>query len=472
MTKIEALLERIIARVNINLRKPEFDVGPYVRGVVPFEQYNKFYAFYGLTTTHPLLFHFSDSSLAGSYFLGKCIVKRSILYKTDVRGDELKEKGEIFRSQGFEIPLDDDEIIRIKDSYLIKTLVHSNSHDPENPEEFVIQNTISMPYANIHGSPAEGSFFGPFSTVDLTKSHNSVVGDYSYVQVGELIHSVVEPGRVWINIPNVCDFNYQYPRETLDRYVRSRVGRNPDGVFMDFVEARKEAFQPIYDTFYIGDVCDLPRGSHLSQYAMIKGSSIGDNVLIAQRAYVEDSYLGRGANAQENCYIINSRLEGNNVTAHGGKVINAHLDKMTFTGFNSFLRGGDGTPLKIGAESIVAPHTIIDLEEALEVPPRHLVWGLIRNKKDLATNSIALEALTRLNGDYELGAMRFQGDGGQFASAFKNRIEHILEANGAYFDGEQKIGHAQKKQHISFNTIQPYAVGEQIGIYPTINITP
>ena len=389
-----------------------------------------------------------------------------------MRGDELKEKGEIFRGEDFEIQIHDDEIIRISDSFLIKTLVHSNSHDPENPEEFVIQNTISMPYANIHGSPAEGSFLGPFSTLDLTKSHNSVLGDFSYVQVGELIHSMVEPGRVWINNPDVFDFSYQYPRETLDWYVKSQPGRNPSGIFMDFVEARKEAFQPVYDTFYIGDVCDLPRGSHLSQYALIKDSSVGDNVLIAQRAYVESSYLGAGANAQENCYIINSRLEGKNVTAHGGKIINAIMEPKAFTGFNSFLRGGEHTPLRVGAESIVVPHTIIDLEESLEIPPRHVVWGIIRNKKDLATNMIALDDLMKVNGDHSMGAMRFQGDGARFVRSFQNRIEHILEANGAYFDGEQKIGHAQKKQHISFNTIQPYAVGELEGIFPTIHITP
>ena len=175
MKELEDLINRIIDRVNVNLIEPAFDVGPYVRTVIPLEQFVRFYAFYGLTCHHPLHFHFNHSNVAGSYFLGKCTVDHSVLYKTDVRGDELKGKGDTFKHQGLKIPLHDDEVIRIKDSYLIKNLVHSNSHDPESPEEFVIKNTVSMHYANIHGSPMEGAFLGPFSTVDLTTVHDCIV---------------------------------------------------------------------------------------------------------------------------------------------------------------------------------------------------------------------------------------------------------------------------------------------------------
>jgi hypothetical protein len=38
-----------------------------------------------------------------------------------------------------------------------------------------------------------------------------------------------------------------------------------------------------------------------------------------------------------------------------------------------------------------------------------------------------------------------------FVKGFQHRIEHILEANGAYFDGMSKKGHAQSSQNISYN---------------------
>ena len=57
-------------------------------------------------------------------------------------------------------------------------------------------------------------------------------------------------------------------------------------------------------------------------------------------------------------------------------------------------------------------------------------------------------------------------------TAFRERIHHILEANGAFYDGMKNKGHAQKNQNISFNTIQPYLEGELKGVYPTIIIRP
>jgi hypothetical protein len=68
--------------------------------------------------------------------------------------------------------------------------------------------------------------------------------------------------------------------------------------------------------------------------------------------------------------------------------------------------------------------------------------------------------------------MEFCGSGETFVAAFKQRIDHILEANGAYFDGRKNKGHAQKGQNIAYNIIQPYRVGAQKGIYPTIDIQP
>lgn len=473
MKHLEKLIDRIIDRVNINLRYPTFDVGPYLRELIPLNQFVKFYAFYGLTLHHPLHFHFNHSSLAGSYFLGKCLVDFSVLYKSDIRGDELKRKGDVLKCQGLEIPLHEDEIIRIKDSYLIKSLVHSNSHDPECPEEFVIQNTVSMHYANIHGSPVEGSFIGPFATVDLTTLHSCVVGPFSYVQTGELNHEMVEDGQIRIRAQDGSfKFSYGYRTDILERYIHMEPGGVPRGIFIDFLEQRKKDFEGIYAIAPTKPNIAVPHGAFVNMYSTIKGEThIGENVLVAQRAYLEDSILGKGSNAQENCYIIRSTLEGHNITAHGGKIIHAQLGQKVFVGFNSFLRGRPELPLKVGRDTIVMPHTIIDLEEPLEIPSNRMVWGYIRDSKSLEQHSISLDELSHVQGELQKGALIFQGSGKAFIHAFQHRIEHILEANGAYFDGKEKRGHAQKAQHISFNIIQPYSAGTVKGLYPTIDIT-
>ena len=473
MQKLQELLERIVQRVNVNLREPMFDVGPYVRGLVPWERLIKFYAFYGITPHHPLDLHFTRSNLAGSYFLGRCHVSDSILYKSDIRGDELKRKGDVFAYQGFEIPLHDDETIRIKDSYLIKTLVHSHCHDPENLEDFIIQNTVAAHYANIHGSDVEGCYLGPFSTVDRTTLHDCVIGEYVYVQVRELSHRQVPAGTVWVGGGDRFDFSYRHDPRTLARYIRFEAGSPPEGVFMAFVDERKGAFQRVFDVVNLESPFPIAEGASLNRYAVIKPrTQIGRNVLIAQRAFVENTWMGNGANAQENCYILHSRLNGNNVTAHGAKIVHAELEDKVFVGFNAFLRGTAEAPLFIGRQSIVMPHTIVDLTEPVRIGPEHLVWGCIRNQKDVTENSLPLAELSAVSGALERGAMRFRGDGKLFVDAFRHRIEHILEANGAYCDGQTQRGHAQQSQGISYNLIQPYSEGERKGLYPTIDIHP
>jgi carbonic anhydrase/acetyltransferase-like protein (isoleucine patch superfamily) len=215
-------------------------------------------------------------------------------------------------------------------------------------------------------------------------------------------------------------------------------------------------------------------GSYLSDFAVIRGEcSIGPNVLVAQRAFLENAELEKGANAQENCYIIDSKLEEMDITAHGGKVIKAHLGPRVFTGFNSLVRGGEKAPLKVGAETIIMPHTIIDLVEPLEIPARSLVWGFIQNQADLKHNSISLDQLTEADYGLEKGGMRFTGKGSSFVSAFEHRLHHILEANGAFYDGlDETRGHAQMSQKITYNVLQPYAAGELIGMHPSIAIKP
>jgi len=473
MQELEKLLDRVIQRININLRELDYDVGPFIKNLVPLNQMVKFYAFYGVTPHHSLDFVFRHSSLAGSYFLGKIRTRNSILYKSDIRGDELKHRGDVFHYQKFEIPITRDEGIDIEDSYLVKTLVHNFSHDPETLEKFFIRDTVSSHYANIHGSPCDGSFLGPFATVDLTTTNDCVIGTYSYVQAGEIGHLNIGPGTVWVRSPGEFNFLYHHPPSKLNPYINFGADRPPQGLFIDFVEDRKEDFKRVFDVVNLDTPVSVPNNTSLDRFAVIKPKThINENVLVSQRAYLQNAWLGKGANAQENCYIINSRLEGFNVSAHGAKIIETDLGKNIFVGFNSFLRGRARSRLTVGDESIIMPHTIIDINKPLTIPPGHLVWGLITNSADLNRNSMALKDFSKIDGGRVHGNLSFEGRGASFVSAFRDRIHHILEANGAFFDGTDNPGHAQKNQNISFNTIQPYTDGELEGLFPTINIQP
>jgi hypothetical protein len=147
--------------------------------------------------------------------------------------------------------VDQDEEIRIDDSFLIKTLVHNFSHDPETLETFFIRDTVSTHYANIHGSPSDGCYLGPFSTVDLTTMRDCVIGAYSYVQAGEISHlkSIREPSGSASRV--ISTFMYRYPISQLNNYIYFAGGSPPQGVFMDFVEDRKEAFQRVFNVVNI-----------------------------------------------------------------------------------------------------------------------------------------------------------------------------------------------------------------------------
>ena len=475
MNALEKLFIRIVQRVNINLRELEFDAKPFVWDLIPKEQMTKFYAFYGISPDHPLNLQFNNSGLAGSYFLGQCQVANSLLYKCDIRGDELKKEGDWFQFKNFKIPVSRDEEIEIEDCAFVKTLIHNFSHDPETLEKFFIKDTISTHYANIHGSPSSGCFLGPFATVDLTTMRDCIIGTFSYVQAGEISHLNIDPGTVWVRSPESFNFLYRYPLDKLKNYIFFEAGRQPTGIFMDFVESRKEDFQRVFDVVNIEPFTNVPKSASLDRYAVVNPvTKIGENVLVSQRAYIDNSYLGKGANAQENCFIINSRLEGNNVTAHGAKIIEANMGNNVFVGFNSFLRGQPESRLIIGKGCIVMPHTIIDIREPLTVPPEHIVWGLITNREELETNSIAISDLSKIDSRLSKGNMFFEGKGADFVSAFKNRIHHILEANGAFYNSKDSsgLGHAQKNQNMSFNTIQPYPRGEREGLFPTIKIQP
>jgi carbonic anhydrase/acetyltransferase-like protein (isoleucine patch superfamily) len=474
MQKLERLIERIIDKVNMNLREHAFDVAPLVRTLIPGKQLLKFYGFYGLSPHYPLDFHFHHSNLAGSYLLGRCWVDHSVLYKSDIRGDELKHRGDTYLHEDKLLTIMEDELIRIRDSFLIKTLVHCFSHDPENLEEMPVRNTVAMHFSNIHGSPMYGAYLGPFATVDLTTIHDCVIGDFAYVQTGELRHHVVPPGHVWVCKAGVFEFRYQYPAEILTRYIVHTPGYAPRGLFMVLADQLKDHFQEAFSFVHSNPPKNLPCGASVSPYAVLGGNTeIGENVLVAQRAYLSDARMGSGSNAQENCFIISSDLRGLDITAHGANVIHSHLGQKVFVGFNSFIKGCYAHPLKIGKGSIVMPHTIIDTECGLEIPPDHLVWGYIGAEKDLATQTIPLAKLAEVKDHLRLGEMVFHGDGEAFVSGFQQRIGSILAANGAYFDGRKETrGHAQKGQDISFNIIQPYPKGAYKGLYPTLDIRP
>ncbi|MBU3915514.1 transferase, partial [bacterium] len=325
--------------------------------------------------------------------------------------------------------------------------------------------------------PSRGCFLEPFSTVDVTTMIDCVIGAFSYIQAGEINRLNIKPGTVWVRVANDFNFLYQHPLDQLNEYIHFTKGETPRGVFIDFVSDRKEDFQGVFETVNRKQTIFVPDNASLDRYAVTKSENhINENVLVSQRAFLQNVWMGKGANAQENSIIINSRLERYNVTAHGAKIIEADLGEKVFVGFNSFLRGQpnerSNSRLAVGKGSIIMPHTIIDITDQMSIPDDHLVWGLIRNEKDLSLNSVPIEELEKVETGFSRGNMVFEGNGANFIAAFKNRINHILEANGAFFDGEKNRGHAQKNQNMSFNTIQPYPEGDLEGLYPTIIIQP
>ncbi|MCP4574794.1 MAG: transferase, partial [Deltaproteobacteria bacterium] len=200
-------------------------------------------------------------------------------------------------------------------------------------------------------------------------------------------------------------------------------------------------FERIFNVVNIEPPASVPESSSLNRFSVIKPKThISENVMVAQRAYLQNAWMGKGANAQEQCYIINSRLEGFDITAHGAKIIEADLGKNVFVGFNCFLRGRQDSRLTIGQDSIIMPHTIIDSRKSLTVPAGHLVWGLVTDEKDLEVNSVPINVLSKVKTTLSKGNMIFEGSGDDFVSAFKERIHHILEQNGAFFDGNANRG--------------------------------
>jgi carbonic anhydrase/acetyltransferase-like protein (isoleucine patch superfamily) len=398
-------------------------------------------------------------------------VTDAVLYKSNIRGDELKKTGDRFWFNGLEIPIDRDEFIDIENSFLIKTLVHGHSRDPLSLEQFAITNTVAAHFSNIHAAPISGSFVGPFATVDRTTANDCVVGAFSYIRVGEISHFMSRPGTVWIREPGKYNFLYSYPAKKLHAYIHLDLENRPKGLFIDFLEDRKEAFQDLFNRVDIRPSVQIPQTASLDRFAVIKPRThIGENVLVAQRAFIQNAWLGEGTSVQENCHIINARLEGYNVTAHGAKIVETDLGTNTYVGFNCFLQGRPDSRLTISSENVILPHTIIDVEAPMTIGPGHLLWGLITCPADLERQSLPLKALSEVTTGCTRGAMTFEGSGKAFVGDWRNRILHTLSVNGAFYNGDNVMGHAQKHQNTSFNVIQPYPEGLSAGIYPTITI--
>ena len=125
---------------------------------------------------------------------------------------------------------------------------------------------------------------GPFSTVDLTTMRDCVVGAYSYVQAGEVSHLNIEPGTVWVRLPDEFNFMYRFPSDLLTSYIYFKPGNIPQGIFMDFVEDRKAAFEQVFNIVNFKAPVTVPDSASVDRFAVIKPkTTIGDNVLVAQR---------------------------------------------------------------------------------------------------------------------------------------------------------------------------------------------
>ena len=469
MKQFFLLVERIINRVNASLREHNFSVDAYINAVNDPRKMLEYYAAYAVTSKHPLRLQFKESNIAGSYFLGKCYVHDSVVYKSDLRGDELKRKGDLV-TWDKQLPLTEDESILIRNSFLFRTLIHSHSHNIAMPEEMFVRNSVAAHYSNIHGSTLEGCYLGIFATVDQMSLQSCVIGDFSYLQMGELFHRVIDPGTVWIE-RNGFSFHYTLPPEILRRYVAFDDNHRPCGILFDFVDSKKHDFDRIYDSGKLGKL-RIPASSAVNRFSLIKGKTkIGENVLVSQRAYLDNADMGYGSNAQENTFIVHSKLSGHDITAHGAKIIHSQVGENVFVAFNSFLNGKPEAPISIGTGCIIMPHTIIDSKEAIVIPENHLVWGFIGSRQDMASHSVALDVLSASQG-LEIGGMIFSGDGKLFVDGFRATTHHILEDNGAFYSKGKNRGHAQNHQSSAINIIQPYRIGPRRGLYPAISIEP
>lgn len=470
MKQLNQLIDGISKRVDVNLSEHDFNTDHFVHSLADPDKFTEHCASYEATSQIPHLLNFHQCNIAGSYFLGKCRVDKSVVYKSDVRGDELKKKGDS-AIHSSNVTLSDDEIITISNSFLFKILIHSKSYNPETPEEFFIRNTVAAHYAIIHGSTLEGCYIGAFSTVDRTVLHACLVGEFSYVQADDLYHRKIKRGTVWIDNQHYS-FRYTHPKKILDRYISLGKAFQPTGLLYEFNEKRKNELEwaPQKTT---QDSFETHPPSAINRFAVIKGKTeLGNRVSICQRAFIEHAEIGDDSTAQENSYIINSKLSKFNIIAHGGKVVHSILGMHVFTGMNSFLNGKENAGIVIGEGCIIMPHTIIDPKQPVEIPAGRLIWGFIESQEDVKTHSMSLSELTQCNGvkKISMGNMIFEGQGDAFVGDLKSRIVQALESKQSANGKKATSDRIQDSKNTSIFIIQPYETGPKTGIYPTIKL--
>ena len=76
--------------------------------------------------------------------------------------------------------------------------------------------------------------------------HSCIVGEFSYVQAGELFHRKIDPGTVWIRNQNF-EFKYKFKKEILDNYVGINSSHQPRGAIYDFVKEREQDYEKLFD---------------------------------------------------------------------------------------------------------------------------------------------------------------------------------------------------------------------------------
>ena len=291
---------------------------------------------------------------------------------------------------------------------------------PGDPRDLPHQELGCLPLRQ-HPRLRRGQLSRPFATVDLTAIHGCG-GAFAFVQVGELCTRKSRPDRSGSTSTTLSISSTASRRRSWNATSRWRsAGRRR--LFMDFISARKHDFRKVFDSVNLSRHSG-PESSAASRYAVIKPDSrLGENVLIAQRAYIDNSVLEWCERTGE---LLHHQLVAAGKQCDGAR---RQADQRAargpvFVGFNSFVRGLADAPLAIGQGTIVMPHTIIDLQQPLSIPAEHLVWGHISGPDDLQRNSIPLGALERVSGGLTWAG--WSSTQRHDLSLIPKRIDHIL----------------------------------------------
>jgi hypothetical protein len=174
----------------------------------------------------------------------------------------------------------------------------------------------------------------------------------------------------------------------LANYIYFTRGKPPQGLFIDFVEDRKEAFQRVFEAVNIEPSVSVPQSASLDRFAVIKPKThISDNVLVAQRAYPAKRLDGK--RRQRPGKLLHHQLPSGGVQCHRPRCQNHRSRSGTkcLRGIQQLSPRPAGLPADHRKESVIMPHTIIDIKKPLSIPAGTLVWGLIMDETDLETTA-------------------------------------------------------------------------------------